>query len=38
MVEAKVKGTIWLAAVFISWIYYTIWILVSPMIDKNHPI
>ena len=38
MVEAKVYGTIWMIAIIVSWVYYTVWIMVSPLIDNTHPI
>ena len=36
MVESRTLGTIWFTSVLIFWIYYTLWILVSPFIDNGH--
>ena len=38
MAEARFYGTIGLLVTFGFWIYYTIWIVVSPMIDREHAI
>ena len=36
MVESRTIGLIWFTSVFASWVYYTVWILISPCIDSNH--
>ena len=27
-----------LVSIVVFWVYYTVWIMVSPVIDDNHPI
>ena len=36
--ESRVKGYIWFISLLAFWIYYTIWIMISPFIDSNHVI
>lgn len=36
MVEARVYGAIWAAGCIFTWVYYTLWILITPSIDGDH--
>jgi hypothetical protein len=38
MVEPRTCGQLYLAAIISVWIYYTFWILITPVIDEDHPI
>lgn len=31
-------GYVLLVSIIVFWVYYTVWIMVSPVIDDNHPI
>ena len=35
MVESKTKGTLWFVTVLACWLYYTLWIMISPFIDQT---
>ena len=36
MAEASLVGFIWLLLSFIVWVYFTIWLMITPFIDDNH--
>jgi dolichol phosphate-mannose biosynthesis regulatory protein len=36
MVEARACGKIYLAVIVVFWVYYSVWILVTPLIDADH--
>ena len=38
MVEARAFGKIYLTLIIVFWLYYTTWILITPLIDEDHPI
>jgi dolichyl-phosphate mannosyltransferase polypeptide 2 regulatory subunit len=38
MVESRTIGIIWCTSIVLFWIYYTVWIIISPSIDTNHSI
>jgi len=38
MVEARTAGMIYLLIIAVIWCYYTVWILITPIIDADHPI
>ena len=38
MAEATKCGAISMLIIFTIWVYYTVWILVTPLIDEEHPI
>ena len=37
MAEASLVGFIWLLVSFIVWVYFTIWLMITPFIDDHHP-
>ena len=38
MVEARTCGWIYLITLITIWTYYTVWMLVTPLIDEDQPI
>lgn len=38
MVEARAFGKIYIYFLVVFWCYYTVWILITPIIDADHPI
>ena len=38
MVEARTCGKIYFISIIVSWVYYSIWMLITPLIDADHPI
>ncbi len=38
MVEANVIGKIYFYFLVAFWVYYTVWMLITPLIDADHPI
>ena len=38
MVEARTCGKIYITSIIVFWCYYTVWILVTPIIDADHSI
>ena len=38
MVSSRTIGSVSLVIVLALWAYYTVWILVTPIVDSDHPI
>ena len=35
MVESRTLGTLWFVSVLAFWLYYTLWIVISPFVDPS---
>ena len=38
MVSSRTIGAVSLVIIIASWSYYTVWILVTPLVDHDHPL
>jgi threonine/homoserine/homoserine lactone efflux protein len=38
MVWSPLASTVHLAAALLLWLYFTLWIVVSPLVDAGHPV
>ena len=38
MVQSRTIGAVSLVLILSTWAYYTVWILVTPIVDSDHPI